>query len=418
METGTKITLRLARLLILFRIYLTRFFTTEIYMSTRTNLTSKLFVASAMTTALAVLVGCDSGEQQTSEADAQSNAADVRQLVRPDGSYPVKALEKDDVIVNVVQNGVQNLQDAPTVEQGLEENLARMESWIQKACNEGKKPDFILFNEFPLTGYSSGTREEKLKFTIQIPGPETDQLGELAKECDTYIIFGSYARDPEWPGHIISLNPVIGRDGTLIKTYWKTRNASRLGDDGEIPTTTVENVRDKFRARYGIEEEFPIVKTEFGNIAVSTVQIDPFVFAAYAMRGVEIMMRTATLFNPLDVKAMAYYNNFYSAMSNITFPPDSPVASGGGRSLIVGPRGVVLAEDPTNNESIIEAEIPIAKFRRNRRIPRYPMEVVRPVFDQFQQELPLNHLDLPPDELPQTRMDMKDLLDRKSRWLN
>ena len=136
------------------------------------------------------------------------------------------------------------------------------------------------------------------------------------------------------------------------------------------------------------------------------------------MRGVEIMFRTATLFNPLDVRAIAYYNKFYSAMSNITFPPDSPVASGGGRSLIVGPSGEVLAEDPTNNESIIEAEIPIAELRENRRIPRYPMEVVQPIFDQFQQEVPLNHLDLPPDELPQTREDMKDLLDRESRWLN
>ena len=66
------------------------------------------------------------------------------QLVRPDGSYPVKALEKDVVVVKVVQNGVQNLQDAPTVEEGLEENLRRMTAWINKACTEGKKPDFIL----------------------------------------------------------------------------------------------------------------------------------------------------------------------------------------------------------------------------------------------------------------------------------
>ena len=346
------------------------------------------------------------------------SAEEMPQLVRPDGSYPTKPLEKDVIVLKVVQHGVQNLQDAPSIEEGLEENLRRMTSWIDKACSEGKKPDFILFNEFPLTGYSSGSRDEKIKFTIQVPGPETDRLGELAKECDTYIVFGSYARDPEWPGHIISLNPVIGRDGRVIRSYWKSRNIARLNDDGEIPTTTVENVRDKFRARYGIEEEFPVIQTEYGNIAVSTVQIDPFVFAAYAMRGVEIMLRTATLFSPLDVKATAFYNNFYSAMSNITFPPDSPAASGGGRSLIVGPRGEVLAEDPTNNDAIIEAEIPIAAFREGRTIPRYPLEVVEPVFDQYVQEVPLNHLDLPPDELPQTREDMKDLLDRESRWLN
>ena len=346
------------------------------------------------------------------------SAEEMPQLVRPDGSYPTKPLEKDVIVLKVVQHGVQNLQDAPSIEEGLEENLRRMTTWIDKACSEGKKPDFILFNEFPLTGYSSGSRDEKINFTIQVPGPETDRLGELAKECDTYIVFGSYARDPEWPGHIISLNPVIGRDGRVIRSYWKSRNIARLNDDGEIPTTTVENVRDKFRARYGIEEEFPVIQTEYGNIAVSTVQIDPFVFAAYAMRGVEIMLRTATLFSPLDVKATAFYNNFYSAMSNITFPPDSPAASGGGRSLIVGPRGEVLAEDPTNNDAIIEAEIPIAAFREGRTIPRYPLEVVEPVFDQYVQEVPLNHLDLPPDELPQTREDMKDLLDRESRWLN
>jgi hypothetical protein len=90
----------------------------------------------------------------------------------------------------------------------------------------------------------------------------------------------------------------------------------------------------------------------------------------------------------------------------------------GGGSLIVDPRGRVLAEDPSNDEGIVEAEIPIAAFRKGRRIPRYPLEVVSPVFDQYRQELPLNHLDLPADRLPQTNAQMKELLDRESRWLN
>ncbi len=345
-----------------------------------------------------------------------ASAATPPLLVRPDGGYPTVPLEKDVVVIKVVQNAPLNLQKAPSIKEGLATNVERMAAWIQKACTTGKKPDFILFNEFPLTGYSSGTREEKLKFTIQVPGPETQRLGELAKACDTYIVFGSYATDPAWPGHILSLNPVIGRDGKLKHVYWKSRNVIRLNDD-EIPTTTVENVRDKFRAKYGIEEEFPVLMTEYGNIAVSTVQLDPFVFAAYAMRGVEIMLRTATLFSKTDVQAIALYNNMYSAMSNITFPADSGVpASFGGGSLIVDPRGKVLAEDPSNNDAIVEAEVPIAAFRKGRTIPRYPLEVVKPVFDQYRQEIPLNHLDLPPAQLPQTTKDMKDLLDRGSRW--
>ncbi|MCU0758882.1 MAG: hypothetical protein MUF07_06745 [Steroidobacteraceae bacterium] len=347
---------------------------------------------------------------------ALAAAANPPQLVRPDGSYPTVPLEKDVVVIKVVQHAPLTLQKAPSIREGLATNVERMASWIQKACSSGKKPDFILFNEFPLTGYSSGTREEKLKFTIQVPGPETARIGELAKACDTYVIFGSYATDPEWPGHILSLNPVIGRDGKVKHVYWKSRNVIRLNDD-EIPTTTVENVRDRFRSKYGIEEEFPVLMTEYGNIAVSTVQLDPFVFAAYAMRGVEIMLRTATLFSKTDVQAIALYNNVYSAMSNITFPADSGVpGSFGGGSLVVDPRGKVLAEDPSNDEGIVEAEVPIAAFRKGRTIPRYPLEVVKPVFDQYVQEVPLNHLDLPPAKLPQTTKDMKDLLDRNSRW--
>lgn len=339
-------------------------------------------------------------------------------LVQPDGSYETVPLEKDVVVVKVVQNGVKNLQDFESVEEGLAHNLEYMVSWVDRACSEGSSPDFILFNEFPLTGYSSGARDEKLKFTLQIPGPETARLGEVAKACDTYIIFGSYARDDAWPGHILSINTVIGRDGEIKKTYWKTRNVKRLGSDGEIPTTTIEGVRTKYRERYGIEEEFGVLKTEYGNIAVSTVQLDPMVFAAYSMRGVEIMFRTSTLFSKLDVRAAAMYNNFYSAMSNITFPPDGPYAQYGGGSVIVDPKGDVLAEDPTNNESIITAEIPIAEFREGRTIPRYPLEVVSPVFDQYVTETPLDHLDMPAEELPQTREAMKGLIDDTSRWMN
>ncbi len=374
---------------------------------------NKRQIGAAMT---ALVLACGS---LTYSVIAQESSGDTPQLVRPDGTYPTIPLEKDVVILKVVQNEAVNIQNAPSKEEGLAENLRRMEQWIDKACTEGKKPDFILFNEFPLTGYSSGPRDEKIKYTIEVPGPETDRIGNLARECDTYIIFGSYARDADWPGHILSINPVINRQGEIVQEYWKTRNATRYDPSGEIPTTTIENVRDKFRAKYGIAQEYPVVQTEFGNIAVSTVQLDPLTFVAFAMRGTEIMLRTATGFNPLDVKASAFYNNMYSAMSNISIPADVPGANDfGGGSLIVDNRGEVLAQEPENKEALIEAEINIAELRKNRLLPRYPMEMVKPVFDQFQQELPLNHLDLPPEELPQTRQDMKDYLDRISRWLN
>ena len=210
---------------------------------------------------------------------------------------------------------------------------------------------------------------------------------------------------------------MVGRDGTIAGTFWKTRNVKRLSDDGEIPTTTIESVRDRYRALYGIDAEFPVLRTEYGNIAVSTVQLDPFVFAAFAMRGTEILFRTATLFARDDVIASARFHNVYSAMSNITFPEGSGYERYGGGSLIVSPGGEVLAEEASNDEAIISAEIPIAAFRDGRRIPRYPLAVVAPVYEQYVDEIPLNHMDRPREELPADRPAMKELLDRVSRWL-
>ncbi len=340
-------------------------------------------------------------------------------LVNPNGTYKTVPLEKDFITLKVVQTGVKSLQDYESPKIGLERNLEHMVEMAELACANDSKPDILLYHEFPLTGYSSGSRAEKLNYTIQVPGPETEALGKVAKDCDSYLIFGSYATDPEWPEHILSLNTVIGRDGEIKKVFWKPRNIKRLDKNKEITTTTIEAVRDRYREKYGIDEEFPVLKTEFGNIAVSTVQGDPFIFAAYAMKGVEIMLRTATLFSESDVLAMAWINNFYSAMSNITIPLGTPYSDSGGRSLIASPQGKIIAQDPsTHEEGIVTAEIPIAQFRKNRTIPNYAFEMVQEIFDQYQQEIPINHLDMPADDLPQTGEEMKDLFDEISRYLN
>lgn len=332
-------------------------------------------------------------------------------LVSPIGDYQKIPLEKDKIVLKVLQTQATRISENNP--NALEENLKHMLKMGNKACLEETKPDILLYHEFPLTGWFSGKRQEKLNNSIQIPGKETKLLGELAKSCDAYLIFGAYVKDQEWPGHILSINTVIDRKGEVVKKFWKSRNIKRFFVGFEINTTTVEGVRDRYRAKYGIEEEFPILKTEFGNLAVSTVQFDPFVFAAFAMRGAEIMLRTATLFSKHDVIATAVTNNFYTAMANI--PYNSPQ---GGKSLIVAPNGKILAEHPENSgEGIVTAILDIKGLRKGRRIPQYSLEITKPVFNEYTQEIPLNHLDLPPKELPEDGVSMKKLLDKISRWI-
>lgn len=345
-------------------------------------------------------------------------------LVQPDGSYPTIPLEKDVIVVKVLQTTVDSLSDFPTVEEGLDHNLKHMEAMARKACTTGSKPDFLLYHEFPLTGYSAGSRTDKLKYTVEIPGPETGRLGEIAKDCDAYLVFGTYATDPDWPGHILSINAVINREGEVVKRFWKSRNIKRLYADREITTTTIEAVRDKYRAMYGAEEEFPVLQTEYGNIAVSTVQFDPFIFAAFAARGTEIMIRTATLFETFDVQATAANNDFFSTMTNIAFDIPGYAA---GESVIVDNKGKILAQSQSLTEDdIIEARIPIAEFRAGklgrggdldgRTIPVYAYEMTKPVLDQYVQEFPLNHLDVPREDLPETGEEMKELMESVSRF--
>lgn len=358
-----------------------------------------------------LLFGCSAPNEQA----AETNGSDLPVLVNADGTYPTVPLAKDTVVLKVLQTTVDSLQDFPTIQEGLEYNLKHMEEIANTACTTGKKPDILVYHEFPLTGYSSGSRAEKLKYTVQIPGPETDRLGEIAKSCDTYLIFGTYATDDDWPGHILSINAVINREGKLAKAFWKSRNIKRIYPDREITTTTIEAVRDKYRAKYGAEEEFPVLMTEYGNIAVSTVQNDPFVFAAFAARGTEIMVRTATLFNDFDVQSMAAINNYYSSMTNIAFPATDKYKAG--ESIIVAPNGKFLAKSPSlDGDDVIEAEIPIAAFRKGRKIPNYAYEMTKPVLDQYVQEFPLNHLDMPREELPETGKAMKEMMEGVSRF--
>lgn len=350
-------------------------------------------------------------------AHEKDTALSTPLLVQGDGSYPTVELAKDSVVLKVVQSRVKSLSEFPSIQEGLDENLAYMEKMAREACSKGLKPDIILYHEFPLTGYSGGSRSDKLKFTIEVPGPETERLGQLAQECDSYIIFGSYVRDDDWPGHILSINTVINRDGEIVKKFWKSRNIKRLFPGIELTTTTIEGVRDAYRAKYGIEEEFPVLQTEFGNIAVSTVQWDPFVYAAFAMRGTEIMLRTATLFEESDVIATAMTNNFYSAMANFTLPLESGYNAG--ESIIVSPDRKLLAKHPSKTEDgIIEAIIPIKAFRQNRKIPNYSVDITMPVLHEYKQEVPINHIDLPADQLPKTGKEMKILIDSISRYLN
>lgn len=148
---------------------------------------------------------------------------------------------------------------------------------------------------------------------------------------------------------------------------------------------------------------------------MSTVQFDPFIISAFAMRGTKIMLRTATLFAEEDVAYTAWVKNYYSAMANFTLPVSTGYNAG--ESVIVSPKSKILAKHPSKEEyGIVSAKIPIKEFREYRTIPSYPLELTKPVFDQYQQEIPINHLEMDKEHLPKTGQEMNALIVSISRF--
>jgi hypothetical protein len=67
---------------------------------------------------------------------------------------------------------------------------------------------------------------------------------------------------------------------------------------------------------------------------------------------------------------------------NIGFAEGSGTRDEG--TVIVDPRGTVLAKTENHHEEIVRATIPIASFRKTRRVQELPMALLLPVLQQYQ----------------------------------
>ena len=225
----------------------------------------------------------------------------------------------------------------------------------------------MFFHEFPVTGWNTWTRKEILKFALEIPGPETEQISAKAREYGCYIVFGSYAIDADWPNHVLSITTIIGPDGAIVDKHWKARNIKGVFSGVELFTTSIYDVLDRYVELYGADAVLPITRTPYGNIATSSVQREPEIFRAFAIKGAEIILRTATGgFTPADVQATSMYNGVYTAICNNAVSPGNPGFfddAGSGGTAIYDNRGEPLAEARSAFEQSVSARIPIAAFQ-------------------------------------------------------
>ena len=323
-------------------------------------------------------------------ARAEDAAADggAAVSVAADGEYERVPLRKDTVRVTAVQSIMRAVRNTQNPGPEMKANLDHMIELIDEANGFPGRQDLICFHEQPIMGWNPWTREEVLRVAIEIPGPETEALGKKAKEYGCYITFGTYAKDPDWPGHLLLNGVLIGPEGNVVANHWKTNNIRGFIPGWDIFTTGIYDVLDRYREMYGEDEVLQVARTDIGNISCSITPRQPDVIRALAMKGLEIRLSSSSGgYSLTEAQVIAGHNRLWSVVCNQSVSPEQPgfpEFSGSGDTAIFDPRGTIAARARSVHEEFVRTTIPMAAFRRSRTIPPgVPMEMLRPVYDRY-----------------------------------
>ena len=207
------------------------------------------------------------------------------------------------------------------------------------------------------------------KVAIEMPGEETDRLGEIAKKYKVYLAPGSwFEKDPEYS---LAFNtfPLFNPKGELSLKYRKVN-----------PYIPVEFSQSPFDIPDYTEELFPVAETEIGNLGLYICydQMFPEVTRQLTMNGAEVLVECSAYMDPWTLGEVDHWTwtSRVRSMENLAFGVCCQQGSGlkemggvyswGGHSMIVDYEGRLLAE-AGRGECIIGSQINIDALRHHRK---------------------------------------------------
>jgi beta-ureidopropionase len=213
---------------------------------------------------------------------------------------------------------------------------------------------------------------------IDIPGPETEVLGSLAKQYDVFIMAEAKARHADWPNLFFNIGFVIGPDGAVILQHYKL--SALLPYERSV---SPHDLYDWWVERYGrtLNAFWPVVDTAIGRLGIMMAMEGnyPENGRGLAMNGAEVVYRaslpgpmTQADFFEISNRARALENNMYVIAPNIgpyflTQESETPIDAGGGQSMIVDYRGAIIGKQrSTNGSGFVSAPINIEALRHYR----------------------------------------------------
>ncbi len=190
---------------------------------------------------------------------------------------------------------------------------------------------------------------------IDIPGEETDFLGQIAREYDTYIIAQAKARHPEWKDRFFNVGFILDPKGEVILQHYKVSPLFPV-EHSMCP----HDIYDWWVQKYGrtLQAFWPVVDTEIGRLGIMMANEGsyPENARALALNGAEVIYRasfphpaTGNDYFEIQSRARALDNNVYVVAPNMgTYylfaEENTPIDTFGGRSFIINYRGQIVGK--------------------------------------------------------------------------
>jgi predicted amidohydrolase len=188
---------------------------------------------------------------------------------------------------------------------------------------------------------------------IDIPGPETDALGTLARTYNSFVIAQAKAHHPEIADRFFNVGFIIDPHGEVILQHYKVSPLFPV-EHSVCP----HDIYDWWIARYGrtLDAFWPVVDTEIGRLGIMMANEGsyPENARALALNGAEVVYRasyphpaTGNELFEIQSRARALDNNLYIVAPNMgsyyLFPEETtPIDTFGGHSSIINYKGQIV----------------------------------------------------------------------------
>ena len=231
---------------------------------------------------------------------------------------------------------------------------------VREAAGRGAK--IICLPELFSTMYFCvETRQEYFDWAEPIPGPTIDRMAEVARETGTVLIAPIFERAPD--GLFYNAAAVLDPDGRVIGKYRKSSIPFM-----DVARSSEPRGNEKFYFEPG-DLGFPTFPTPFGRIGILICYDRHFPEAArvLGLDGAEIVfVPTATTgmtqyLWDLELRAHAVTNIYYvCGVNRVGVDVGGSARNHFGSSVIVNPRGEILARGSDTHEDIVTADLDLS----------------------------------------------------------